>query len=231
MTECLNLAKLLCIINMTTTKNNEDEIFDDDKMKDEEIDFDGIDDDLIDFIIDDDNLVLDDEDIDENSTDEDSTEKSEEEDTTGKFRLKHDSIFKGRKTTEEDEEEISSLYIDTFTGLGPDPEIYDSEEEHVRKTELSRLVYEIITLKTDAKLSGCRRKPARVDFNLYYNCIITNIDCRLYTKTELFCELAQYFSDNYYSMLKLLQKEWSDEIINELQEKYKKFDLRKIDFF
>ena len=190
------------------------------------IDIDGIDDDIIDFNIDEDDLLDEDEEL----IQDDQVQKQEDE-SGSKFRLKHDSIFKGRKTTEEDEETISSLYIDTFTGLGPDPEIYDSEEEHVRKTELSRLVYEIITTKTDAKLSGCRRKPARVDFNVYYNCIITNIDVRMYTKTELFCELAQYFSDNYYSMLKLLQKEWSDEIINELQEKYKKFDLRKIDFF
>jgi hypothetical protein len=39
-----------------------------------------------------------------------------------------------------------------------------------------------------------------------------------YTKSEIFVELAYYFTDNMFNMFKLLDKEYATQIIIELKE-------------
>ena len=57
-----------------------------------------------------------------------------------------------------------------------------------------------------------------ITFNTYYTILKSNLKNESFTNIELFNELAVYFSDNLFNMFKLLDNNWRNLIISELQD-------------
>ena len=201
--------------------DSDDDISDDNEIL--EIDDDG----EIDIIIeiDEDDLDL----TDENEKVEDEVTESTEEivlskhKIEGKHSLKYDSIFKGKKedpVSEDDMDGFSAYYKETIEV--DKSSIYHHEsidnETYVRGKLVKEKVYEVLTKNTSINFLNNRRKPSRVDFNFYYSLLKENLKDESFTNIELFNELAVYFSDNLFNMFKLLDNNWRNLIISELQE-------------
>jgi len=200
----------------------------DDESSDEENELLSIDDDSdIDIIIE-----IDEEDLD---LSDDKTEKVEDDSDSGeeiilskhkiegKHSLKYDSIFKGKKEdpVSEDELDGSSAYYKETIEVDKSS-IYHHEsidnESYIRGKLIKERVYEVLKENTSINFLNNRRKPSRVDFNTYYSLLKENLKDESFTNIELFNELAVYFSDNLFNMFKLLDNNWRNLIINELQE-------------
>jgi hypothetical protein len=142
----------------------------------------------------------------------------------GKHSLKYDSIFKGKKEDPVDDEES----LDGFSGYYKDSievdksSSYHTEsidnETYIRAKLVKERVYEILKEHTSINFLNNRRKPSRNDFNTYYTILKNNLKNESFTNIELFNELAVYFSDNLFNMFKLLDNNWRNLIINELQD-------------
>jgi hypothetical protein len=91
-------------------------------------------------------------------------------------------------------------------------------ESYVRTKLVKERVYAVLSENTELNFLNNRRKPSRNDFNEYFNLIKKNLESESFTNVELFNELAVYFSDNLFNMLKLLDNKWRNQIFNELQE-------------
>ena len=145
----------------------------------------------------------------------------------GKHKLKYDSIFKGKKN--EVEEQPGSLHH--IEGFDIDP-FSISHSHRVDQAEYDRLkllketVYKLIVEKTEINIKNNRRKPGRMDFNRYFEIIVNNMDMRDYSHAEIFLELSWYFSENIFSMFKILEPKWGAVIVRELSQKY---NIKKID--
>jgi len=165
-------------------------------------------------------------------TKDETTETTEEDDSIvlskhkieGKHSLKYDSIFKGKKEDPVDDEES----LDGFSGYYKDSievdksSSYHTEsidnETYIRAKLVKERVYEILKEHTSINFLNNRRKPSRNDFNTYYTILKNNLKNESFTNIELFNELAVYFSDNLFNMFKLLDNNWRNLIINELQD-------------
>jgi hypothetical protein len=142
----------------------------------------------------------------------------------GKHSLKYDSIFKGKKEDPVDDEES----LDGFSGYYKDTievdksSSYHTEsidnETYVRSKLVKERVYEILKENTTINFLNNRRKPSRSDFNTYYTILKSSLETESFTNIELFNELAVYFSDNLFNMFKLLDNNWRNLIISELQD-------------
>jgi hypothetical protein len=141
----------------------------------------------------------------------------------GKHSLKYDSIFKGKKDTPMDEDELDgfayyhkdSIEVDKSSNY-----YFESidNESYVRSKLVKERVYQTLCDHTELNFMNNRRKPSRSDFNCYYNLLKVHLDEESFTNVELFNELAVYFSDNLFNMFKLLDNKWRNIIINELQD-------------
>lgn len=143
----------------------------------------------------------------------------------GKHKLKRDTIFNGKVDMPSENEDEAQLYGSEFDG-------YDSHIDHMSTFEedsrnatelhnrkrLSEDVYYLLKENTDLDFNSNRRKPNKATFNNYYKMLLMNIDSQ-YTKSEIFVELAYYFTDNIFNMYKLLDKKYATTIILELREK------------
>ena len=186
------------------------------------IDIDDIDDLDISIDIDDDDYSLEDEfknvdDINEKVTL--SKHKSE-----GKHSLKYDSIFKGKKETQTQEEDeysnVSEFFKDTIDIDKSSSHYKQSRENesYVRDKKVKEKVYYVLKNKTSLSFTSNRRKPSKEDFNNYYKLIKNELKEENFTNIELFNELSIYFSDNIFNMFKILNNKWRNLIIEELQE-------------
>lgn len=141
----------------------------------------------------------------------------------GKHSLKYDSIFKGRKEDPIDEESMDgfSLYyketIEVDKSSSYHTESIDNES-YVRAKLVKERVYDILKENTSINFLNNRRKPSKLDFNDYYALLKRNLVGENFTNSELFSELAVYFSDNMLNMFKLLDNSWRNLIISELQD-------------
>lgn len=140
----------------------------------------------------------------------------------GKHSLDYDIIFKGRKEKIDENDHTTSTfdYQDTFQ-YDPGTPFYDeayNNTEVERRRKITKRVYEIVKDKTDINLETSRRKPSKVDFNRYFVLLKKELKEESFTNVELFNELAVYFSDNLMSIFKLLDNQWRNMIIKELQE-------------
>ena len=171
--------------------------------------------------------------IDENDLDlsEEETKSTSEDDDIvlskhkmeGKHALKYDSIFKGKKETPLDEDELDgfayyhkdSIEVDKSSNY-----YFESidNENYVRSKLVKERVYHILCNHTELNFMNNRRKPSRTDFNSYYNLLKIELEEESFTNVELFNELAVYFSDNLFNMFKLLDNKWRNMIISELQD-------------
>lgn len=143
-----------------------------------------------------------------------------------KHRLKHDSIFKGKK------EELSEDEFD-YIDYGTKPQTFEPSAssnysferenpyEYLRLNKLKEDVYDIIVNKLKLNIKNSRRKPSKVDFNRYYTTIVNSIDMVKFSYSEVFIELAYYFSDNVENMFRLLDENWGGKISMELAKKNK----------
>jgi hypothetical protein len=141
----------------------------------------------------------------------------------GKHSLKYDSIFKGRKDDPIDEESLDgfSLYyketIEVDKSSSYHTESIDNES-YVRSKLVKERVYDVLKENTSINFLNNRRKPSKLDFNDYYALLKKNLVNEKFTNSELFSELAVYFSDNMLNMFKLLDNTWRNLIISELQD-------------
>lgn len=146
----------------------------------------------------------------------------------GKHKLKYDSIFKGKKNEEQPEELGSLHHIDGFDidpfSVSHSQKMDQAEADRLRL--LKEFVYKIIIEKTEINIKNNRRKPGRLDFNRYFEIITSNMDMRDFSHAEIFLELSWYFSENIFSMFKLLEPKWGAVIVRELSHKY---NIKKID--
>ena len=155
-----------------------------------------------------------------------------------KHRLKHDSIFKGKK------EDAKSEY-DSHTDFGNKQQSFEpsvssnysfereNPYEYKRLNELRENVYDIIVYEIKLNIKNSRRKPSKVDFNKYFTILVGNLDMMIYSHSEVFIELAYYFSDNIANMFKLLDEKWGGKISMELAKKHRLngiTNLEDIDF-
>lgn len=140
----------------------------------------------------------------------------------GKHALKYDSIFKGSK-----KEPLSEDDFDSFSGYYPDSIEVDKSsqyhfesidnEQYVRQKQVKESVYSILNEHTSINFLNNRRKPSKVDFNNYYALLKLHLKEESFTNIELFNELSVYFSDNIFNMFKLLDNEWRNMILSELE--------------
>tara|TARA_R110000772_G_scaffold2410_4_gene8577 strand:+ start:53447 stop:54169 length:723 start_codon:yes stop_codon:yes gene_type:complete len=140
----------------------------------------------------------------------------------GKHSLNYDIIFKGRKEeiSEDDYNTSTFDYQDTFQ-YDPGTPLYDEAYNNTdveRKRKITKKTYDIIREKTDINLETSRRKPSKVAFNKYFILLKKELRDESFTNVELFNELAVYFSDNLMSIFKLLDNQWRNLIIKELQD-------------
>jgi len=205
---------------------NDSEDEDEDEDSEAGLDLDDDDDD-IDIVIE-----IDDDDL--NITEpepETKTEESADSDVVlskhkleGKHSLKYDSIFKGKKEDPLDEDEGTSSFDmyhkDTIEVDRSSNYYFESidNEKYIRAKLVKERVYEVLEANTSINFLNNRRKPSRTDFNQYYNILKNNLQDESFTNVELFNELAVYFSDNLFNMFKLLDKNWRNLIIFELQD-------------
>ena len=91
-------------------------------------------------------------------------------------------------------------------------------ESYIRAKLVKERVYEVLKENTSINFLNNRRKPSRLDFNQYYSLLKKNLSEESFTNIELFNELAVYFSDNLFNMFKLLDNNWRNLIISELQD-------------
>lgn len=143
----------------------------------------------------------------------------------GKHSLKRDTIFNGKIADNLIESNNGSMaeYDHSYdTGNIEKGSIFEEESrlfEDVRtKKRLSEDVYNLLKNNTDLDFRSNRRKPNKTTFNNYYKMLLNNIDSQ-YTKSEIFVELAYYFTDNIFNMYKLLDKKYATIIIMELRDK------------
>lgn len=147
----------------------------------------------------------------------------------GKHSLKNDVIFRTTKQEknnyiEEFDHIIATnntefLIIDEV--LGEDDEHNPSSINYYRLNKLKDEIKIILEEKTEVKMNAKIRKPSKVDFNEYFKLICNELNEYGYLKTEIFVELAGYFTlQNYWNIFKLLDKTYADAIIEELKEKY-----------
>jgi hypothetical protein len=205
------------------TETDED---DEDDEKSEGGSFDlGDDDESLDILIeiDEDDLeLLDKEETKETDSEEDGIVLSKHK-MEGKHSLKYDSIFKGKKETPLDEDDMdgfSMYHKDTIEVDKSSNYYFESidNENYIRTKLVKERVYATLSEHTGLNFMNNRRKPSRSDFNHYYGLLKVHLESESFTNVELFNELAVYFSDNLFNMFKLLDNKWRNLIINELQE-------------
>jgi hypothetical protein len=141
----------------------------------------------------------------------------------GKHSLKYDSIFKGKKEDPVDEESLDGFAAYYKETIEVDKSsTYHTEsidnESYIRAKLVKERVYSVLKENTTINFLNNRRKPSRIDFNQYYSLLKRDLKDESFTNIELFNELAVYFSDNLFNMFKLLDNNWRNLIISELQD-------------
>ena len=122
----------------------------------------------------------------------------------GKHSLKRDVIFKGKidKDNKNIEENVDTNHSSTNNYKLESGSIFEFEsknnEEYVNQKQLSIDVFEVLSTCTDIDFNSNRRKPNKQSFNEYYILLLSKLRLK-YTNSELFVELAYYFTDNIFN--------------------------------
>ena len=151
----------------------------------------------------------------------------------GKHSLKRDTIFNGRLDDEVEEDSHNDGEFNLNIAKIDCTTVFDYESRHnsdyLNDKNLSKDVFRILQNNTNINFKINRRKPNRQDFNSYYSLLLENLE-KKYSMSELFIELATYFTDNYYNVFKLLDPKYTTSIIKELKDKGYLKDLNNINF-
>ena len=125
---------------------------------------------------------------DENETEEDGIVLSKHK-MEGKHSLKYDSIFKGKKETPLDEDEMdgfSMYHKDTIEVDKSSNYYFESidNENYIRTKLVKERVYATLSEHTGLNFMNNRRKPSRADFNHYYGLLKVNLESESFTNIE-----------------------------------------------
>ncbi len=143
----------------------------------------------------------------------------------GKHRLKRDTIFYGKL----DESGDDSSFYEYPSERNILFEVHNKNDESEEQKQLKVDIYNILKDNTDINFMSNRRKPNKQSFNDYYDILLNNLS-KKYTKSEIFVELAYYFTDHIFNMYKLLYPEHATDIIKELRDKGYLSELDDIEF-
>ena len=129
-------------------------------------------------------------------------------------RLKYDSILKGKKHDVNADEFSQDFLVPKQTSF--DLIDHNNSEDSFRICELEEIIFEFVKDKTTVDITAPRRKPGKVEFNKYMLALCSYIDTSLYSYGEIFTVFSVYFSDNLFSMFKLLDKKIGAVVAKEL---------------
>lgn len=149
-----------------------------------------------------------------------------------KHKLSYDSIFKGKKLDETEEDFMFDIPKQENFDFDVSSNYYaenKTPEDYNRIKQLRKDMYEIVVDDLGLNIKTSRRKPGRVDFNNYMEVLTTKLDTHRYSHSEIFIEFAYYFSDNIVNMFKLLDKKYGGKIAEELKGK-SRLNLDGLDF-
>ena len=150
----------------------------------------------------------------------------------GKHSLKSDNIFHSTKKESENDrtgEYINEFVYDTFN-VNDELMYNNTEEDDLRKNEMQKQIRHLIENFTEVKLHDKIRKPAKSDFNAYFQLCLNELKEHGYTHYEIFLELAGYFTkDSYWNIFELLDKKYGDLITEELRQKHGFDELDDLD--
>jgi hypothetical protein len=140
----------------------------------------------------------------------------------GKHALSYDSIFKGKKEILEDEFDYGESYIEECNNgqifEADNSTNYSFEKENpyeaTRLHDMRNEIYDILINEVKLDISTSRRRPNKEDFNFYYRSLLDGLDLKKFSYSEIFVELAFYFSDNIENMFKLLGSVIAQELID-----------------
>lgn len=158
----------------------------------------------------------------------------------GKHSLEFDKIFRTTKQEKYEELEEFDHIIDSNLEFSISDEIHGEDDEnnissidYYRTNKLKDEIRNLLETYTEVKMNSKRRKPSKSDFNAYFKLICKELNDYGYLKTQIFIELAGYFTlENYWNIFKLLDTEYANIIINELKEKHGIDDeINYINFF
>lgn len=145
-----------------------------------------------------------------------------------KHSLKRDTIFNGKivENTNEEYDFYGQIGESIDYSFSENPlesgTLFEEEsrnsDEYTNRRNLAQDVFNLLKEKTDIDFNSNRRKPNKIVFNEYYKMLLLEIG-KTYTKSEIFVELAFYFTDNIFNMYKLLDKCYAMGIIGELRNK------------
>ena len=138
----------------------------------------------------------------------------------GKHSLKYDSIFKGKKEENLSEDDFDLIQLEEKFDVERSTQYWDesqNNENFIRSKRIKEKIYEVLLDNTDINFFNNRRKPAKSDFNNYFQLLKNKLGQEKFSNIEIFNELAVYFSDNLFNMFKLLDNKWRNVIIAELQ--------------
>ena len=148
----------------------------------------------------------------------------------GKHSLKYDSIFKGKKEENLSEDDFDLIQLEEKFDVERSTQYWDesqNNENFIRSKRIKEKIYEVLLDNTDINFFNNRRKPAKSDFNNYFQLLKTKLNQEKFSNIEIFNELAVYFSDNLFNMFKLLDNKWRNVIIAELQVHIGKQEISK----
>lgn len=140
---------------------------------------------------------------------------------SGTHSLEHDIYFKGKIEILEDGEDTSTTYHNDNFEYEPGTMYYHetiNNHDYIRESELKKKIYDILAEKTSIDFSSSRRKPSMIDFNNYFQIVYDGLERDKYSNVEIFNELAYYFSESIFNMLKLLEPKWRMKIFKELND-------------
>lgn len=169
-------------------------------------------------------IILDDEEFDDYDVDVEVDVKPKtvsKHKEKGKHALKYDSIFKGKKHDDVDNEH----YIDIQTTFNADNETSNGLEqrdqvEYERLKMLQKEIHDVMVGMGKINIDVPRRKPSEVEFNRMFTVIVETLDMDQYSYSEVFTTFAYNFSDNLENLFKMLDKKWGGKISLELKEMY-----------
>lgn len=151
----------------------------------------------------------------------------------GKHSLKRDVIFYGKANKKQDEDYETSESTSTSPCKMESGSLFEFEyrnnEEYVNQKQLSNDVLDVLSQYTQIDFTSNRRKPNKQTFNEYFILLLTHLKTK-YTYSELFVELAYYFTDNIFNIFKILDKKYATITIKELKAKGYLKDLDNINF-
>lgn len=145
-----------------------------------------------------------------------------------KHSLNQDTIFRSTFIKKEDDEEEYSTTGNNYD-IDPTSTIFSEShdgEDYIRLKFLKEKINEHLVNHTEFDLTNNRKKPTRERFNEVFSELIFKFASDGYSETEIFVEYAPYFSEDLFAMFKMLDKKYSLPILENIM---RNFNYKNID--